>query len=277
MYRILIVLFLLAGTLQSCTTKPSDKTPPLLKTEGGLEYYWVQKVAPVKAEFGDLMALRMRIYSGDSCLYDGSSSGQPFWVQLTQASYKGSIQEGLALMGRGDSACFYPIADSVFKFDLGIPRPGWVAPGSRLKLEVGVHRIRNEEGEITTFMGQQGIPDSCRNAAGSVRWNRNTSKSSTTKARLLQNGVKYRLLGSMQSLNGQVIREFTEQEPYYFVQGQDQIKPEGLGALLSSCAAGDSIWIVLPSWEGYGNKSLPEVGLEPYTTLYFRLRILPAR
>jgi len=277
MYRIFLVLLLVVVTLHSCTTGPSDKTPPLLKTAGGLEYNWVQKSAPVKAEFGDLMALRMRLYAGDSCLYDGSVSGQPFWVQLTQSAYKGSIQEGLALMGRGDSACFYPIADSLFKFDLGIPKPDWVAPGSRLKLEVGVHRIRNEEGEITTFMGQQGIPDSCRTASGAVRWKPNAAKSSKTKTGLLQNGVKYRLVGRMQSLNGQVIRAFTDQEPYYFVQGQDQIKPEGLGALLSSCSPGDSIWIVLPSWEAYGKQSLPEVGLEPYTTLYFQLRILPVR
>ncbi|MFM8319029.1 MAG: FKBP-type peptidyl-prolyl cis-trans isomerase, partial [Bacteroidota bacterium] len=272
-----LVLLLVVVTLQSCTTDPSGKTPPLLKTAGGLEYYWIKKSAPVKAEFGDLMALRMRLYAGDSCLYDGSVSGQPFWVQLNQSAYKGSIQEGLALMGRGDSACFYPVADSVFKFDLGIPKPDWVPPGSRLKLEVGVHRIRNEEGEITTFMGQQGIPDSCRTAAGAVRWKPNAPKTSKTKSGLLQNGVKYRLVGRMQSLNGQVIRAFTDQEPYYFVQGQDQIKPEGLGALLSSCSPGDSIWIVLPSSEAYGKQSLPEVGLEPYTTLYFQLRILPAR
>ncbi len=268
---------LVVATLQSCTTGPSGKTPPLLKTAGGLEYYWVKKGASVKAEFGDLMALRMRIYSGDSCLYDGSASGQPFWVQLTQAAYKGSIQEGLALMGRGDSACFYPVSDSVFKFDLGTPKPDWVATGSKLRLEVGVHRIRNEEGEITTFMLQQGIPDSCRTAMGAVRFPVKSGNLQKVKADILQNGVKYRLVGSMQSLDGKVIREFTEQEPYYFVQGQDQIKPEGLGTLLSSCAPGDSLWIVLPSWAAYGNKSLPEVGLEPYATLYFRLRILPTR
>ncbi|MFM7033529.1 MAG: hypothetical protein ACKOX4_13565, partial [Bacteroidota bacterium] len=80
MYRIFLMLLLVVVTLHSCTTDPSDKTPPLLKTAGGLEYYWIKKSAPVKAEFGDLMALRMRLYAGDSCLYDGSVSGQPFWV-----------------------------------------------------------------------------------------------------------------------------------------------------------------------------------------------------
>lgn len=277
MYRIFIVFIFFAFTLQSCTTDSSDKTPPLIKTSGGLEYYWVKKGAPVKAEFGDLMELRMRIYAGDSCLYDWSLSGQSFWIQLNQASFRGSIQEGLALMGRGDSACFYPVADSAFKFDFGIAKPDWVKAGSKLKVEVGVHRIRNEEAEITTFMLQQGIPDSCRTATGAVRWTLNSGNSPKAKTALLQNGAKYRLVGSLQSLDGKAIRAFTEQEPYYFVQGQGQIKPEGLGALLSASAPGDSLWIVLPSWEGYGNKSLPEAGLEPYTTLYFRLRILPVR
>ncbi|MBM3935927.1 MAG: hypothetical protein FJ343_02105 [Sphingomonadales bacterium] len=276
MQKTYLVFLLLMAVFQSCTTDSSRKTPPLIKTKGGLEYYWIKKGATVKAEPGDLMELRMRIYSGDSCLYDWSLTGQPFWVQLTQAACRGSIQEGLALMGRGDSACFYPVADSVFKFDLGIPKPDWVAAGSRLRIEVGVHRIRSEEGEITTFMLQQGIPDSCRTALGAVRYTVKATTLRRPKAGFLQNGVKYRLLGTMQSLDGKVIREFTDLEPYYFVQGQGQIKPEGLGNILSSCFPGDSVWIVLPSWAAYGKKSLPEVGLEPYTTLYFRLRVLPA-
>jgi FKBP-type peptidyl-prolyl cis-trans isomerase len=275
MQRIYLVFAFAAAMLQGCTTDSARKTPPLIKTAGGLEYYWIRKGAPVKAEPGDLMALRMRIYAGDSCLYDWSVTGQPFWVQLTQAAYRGSIQEGLALMGRGDSACFYPVADSVFKFDLGISRPEWVEAGSRLRLELGVLRIRNEEAETTTFMLQQGIPDSCRNAMGAVLHKIRAQSSRRLMAATLENGQKYRLLGIMQTLNGETIREFTELEPYYFVQGQGQIKPEGLGSLLSSCSPGDSVWIVLPSWAAYGNRSLPEVGLEPYSTLYFRLRILP--
>jgi len=276
MYRIFLVFLLVVATLQGCTTESSRKTPPLIKTSGGLEYYWVRKGAPVKAEPGDLMALRMRIYAGDSCLYDWSSAGEPFWVQLTQAAYRGSIQEGLALMGRGDSACFYPVADSVFKFDLGMSKPDWVVSGSRLILEVGVHRIRNEDAEMTTFMLQQRIPDSCRNAMGAVLHKIRASSSRRTTAGTLQNGKKYRLLGTMQTLNGKAIREFTESQPYYFVQGQGQIKPEGLGSMLSSCSPGDSVWIVLPSWAAYGSQSIPEVGLEAYSTLYLRLRILPA-
>lgn len=281
MQKFYLVLMFGLVVLQGCQTDLEEKALPIFKTKGGLEYSWVKKGAPVKAEPGDLMALRMRIYAGDSCLHDWSREGQPFWVQLTRSPYLGSIQEGLALMGRGDSACFYPVADSVFKFDLGLPQPNWVAAGSKLKIEVGVHRLRNEEAEITTFMLQQGIPDSCRNAAGAVWYRMNStpmgSKASRAKgSSVLRDGVKYRLLGTMQALGGKVIREFTEAEPYYFVQGQGQIKPEGLGAMLSSCSAGDSVWIVLPSWASYGNKSLPEVGLDPYATLFFRLRILPA-
>lgn len=105
MDRILLVLMLIVATLQSCTTDPSVKTPPLLKTAGGLEYYWVKKSAPIKAEFGDLMALRMRIYSGDSCLYDGSVSGQPFWVQLTQSAYK-EYPRGPGPDGKGRQCMF---------------------------------------------------------------------------------------------------------------------------------------------------------------------------
>ncbi|MFM8960364.1 MAG: hypothetical protein ACKOKH_08895, partial [Bacteroidota bacterium] len=86
-----------------------------------------------------------------------------------------------------------------------------------------------------------------------------------------------RLIGRMQSHNGQVIRAFTDQEPGYFVQGEDHLKIKGLGAMLSTCAPGDSVWIVLPSWEAYDRPSKPGNGLEPYTTLYFQLRILPAR
>ncbi|MFM8316979.1 MAG: hypothetical protein ACKOAV_01215, partial [Bacteroidota bacterium] len=64
MYRIFLVLLLVVVTLQSCTTDPSDKTPPLLKTAGGVAYYWIKQSAPVKAAFGDIIALRMRLYAG---------------------------------------------------------------------------------------------------------------------------------------------------------------------------------------------------------------------
>lgn len=261
--------------LFSCQESSKSGVSAPFKTKGGLEYRWHRKGAPVKAEIGDIMELRMMIYAGDSCLYSGSAQGETWSLQLTQPTYLGSIQEGLALMGRGDSATFYPVADSVFRYDLTQPKPSWLDGTSKLRIEIGVRSLRNEEGAIQTFMLQQGIPDSCRTTLGAVRYTVQVGTLRKPKKGLLQSGVKYKLLGTMQSLDGKVIREFTEQEPYYFIQGQGQIKPESLGDLLSTCSTGDSLWIVLPSWAAYGHKSLPEVGLKPYTTLYFRLRVLP--
>jgi hypothetical protein len=270
------ILFFLLSCQES---RQSGSTAPF-KTKGGLEYRWHRKGAPVKAEPGDIMELRMQIYAGDSCLYGGSAHSETWSLQLTQPTYKGSIQEGLALMGRGDSATFYPVADSVFRYELTQPKPSWLDGSSKLRVEIGVRSLRNEEGAIQTFMLQQGIPDSCRHASGYVRYNIESSiPSSKSKPRgasgsVLQNGRKYKLLGNMRVLGGETVREFTELEPFYFVQGQGQIKPEGLGQALATCREGDSVWIVLPSWLAYGKKSMADAGVPAYASLFFQLRIL---
>lgn len=283
-HRSLFFVILCTGIsilLFSCQESPKSRVSAPFKTKGGLEYRWHRKGAPVKAEIGDIMELRMMIYAGDSCLYSGSAQGETWSLQLTQPTYLGSIQEGLALMGRGDSATFYPVADSVFRYDLTQPKPSWLDGSSKLRIEIGVRSLRNEEGSIQTFMLQQGIPDSCRHASGYVRYVLEPSgPSDQAKRRLysqkktLQNGRKYKLLGSMQVLGGETVREFTELEPFYFVQGQGQIKPEGLGQALATCREGDSVWVVLPSWLAYGKKSLPDAGVPAYASLFFQLRVL---
>ena len=161
-----ILLFLVACQ----ESGPSDSIAPF-KTKGGLEYRWHRKGAPVKAEPCDIMELRMQIFAGDSCLYGGHDYSETWSLQLTQPTYKGSIQEGLALMGRGDSATFYPVADSVFRYDLTQPKPSWLDGSSKLRIEIGVRSLRNEEVAIQTFMLQQGILDSCRHASVYVRYN----------------------------------------------------------------------------------------------------------
>ena len=271
-----ILLFLVACQ----ESRQSGRSAPF-KTKGGLEYRWHRKGAPVKAEPGDIMELRMQIYAGDSCLYGGGAQSETWSLQLTQPTYKGSIQEGLALMGRGDSATFYPVADSVFRYDLTQPKPSWLDGSSKLRIEIGVRSLRNEEGAIQTFMLQQGIPDSCRHTSGYLRYVLDPLGSSDKSNRrlnglgkLLQNGRKYKILGSMGVLGGETVREFTELEPFYFVQGQGQIKPEGLGLALATCREGDSVWVVLPSWLAYGKKSLPDAGVPAYASLFFQLRVL---
>jgi uncharacterized cupin superfamily protein len=283
-HRSLFFVILCTGIsilLFSCQESPKSGVSAPFKTKGGLEYRWHRKGAPVKAEIGDVMELRMMIYAGDSCLYSGSAQGETWSLQLTQPTYLGSIQEGLALMGRGDSATFFPVADSVFRYDLTQPKPSWLDGSSKLRIEIGVRSLRNEEGSIQTFMLQQGIPDSCRHASGYVRYVLDPSGPSNqakrplySQKKTLQNGRKYKLLGSMQVLGGETVREFTELEPFYFVQGQSQIKPEGLGQALATCREGDSVWVVLPSWLAYGKKSLPDAGVPAYASLFFQLRVL---
>ena len=267
--------------LFSCQESSKSGVSAPFKTKGGLEYRWHRKGAPVKAEIGDVMELRMMIYAGDSCLYSGSAQGETWSLQLTQPTYLGSIQEGLALMGRGDSATFYPVADSVFRYDLTQPKPSWLDGSSKLRIEIGVRSLRNEESSIQTFMLQQGIPDSCRHASGYVRYvldpsgpSNQAKRPQNDQKKMRQTGRKYTLLGSMGVLGGETVREFTELEPFYFVQGQGQIKPEGLGQALAACREGDSVWVVLPSWLAYGKKSLTDVGVPAYASLFFQLRVL---
>ncbi len=130
--------------------------------ENGLNYkFYNHDEAGVKPKEGDGVAFSFIIkqYSKDSVLVDsknitGDGSGV-FKYRLPKSSFAGSIEDGLAMMSKGDSASFIINADSFFlKTQRAKELPAHIKPGDHLLVIVKVKDIKNAQ-ELEAEQKQQ--------------------------------------------------------------------------------------------------------------------------
>jgi FKBP-type peptidyl-prolyl cis-trans isomerase FkpA len=133
-------------------------------TENGLKYSFQQENASArKPKVGDVLTYHITVRnSKDSLLGSSHQQGQPVKQILQVPAFKGAIEEGLALMHKGDSATFYVSADSLIGRS-GQPYPAFIAKGSDLSYGVRLVDVLSEEefqkAEAKTREGQKSIDD----------------------------------------------------------------------------------------------------------------------
>jgi FKBP-type peptidyl-prolyl cis-trans isomerase len=132
------------------------------KAESGLHYkFYNHDENGVKPKEGDGVAFSFIIkqYSKDSVLVDsksitGDGSGV-FKYRLPKSSFNGSIEDGLAMMSKGDSASFIINADSFFlKTQRAKELPPHIKPGDHLMVTIKVKDIKNAQ-ELENEQKQQ--------------------------------------------------------------------------------------------------------------------------
>jgi len=98
-----------------------------------------------KPKIGEVMTVNLVIKnSKDSVLRDTYKEGKPLQVMLQAPPFKGSFEEGLAMLAKQDSASFYVSADSLFN-KMGQPLPPGLSKGSDITFTVKVLEIQNEQ------------------------------------------------------------------------------------------------------------------------------------
>ncbi|MBN8702959.1 MAG: FKBP-type peptidyl-prolyl cis-trans isomerase [Bacteroidetes bacterium] len=122
------------------------------KTESGLEYkFYSQNKEGVKPKEGDFIKVIMQYKtSKDSVLFksaqvamDGSGAIE---FPVAKAPFKGSFEEGLAMMSVGDSASFKVSADSLYLLAFKAKElPAFIDKGSLLTFDVKLVSIRSKE------------------------------------------------------------------------------------------------------------------------------------
>lgn len=119
--------------------------------EHGLQYRIIRSESNRKLQLNDIVRMNLT-YSTmkDSLLYDSRVIGDSFILKVNPPSFIGGFEEGLLLLGEGDSAEFLLPADSVFRNLFQQPRPAYIAAGSMLKFRVGVKDVldKNELAEM---------------------------------------------------------------------------------------------------------------------------------
>jgi len=115
-------------------------------TENGLKYqFHEQNEDARKAKMGDIMSFHLVLKnSEDSVLRDTYKENMPVKLVLQQPPFKGSFEEGLAMLAQGDSASFFVSADTLFS-KMMQPMPPMVKKGTDLAFTVKVLNIQTSE------------------------------------------------------------------------------------------------------------------------------------
>ena len=115
-------------------------------TESGLKYQIFEHEDNArKAKLGDIMTFHFVLKNGtDSTLRDTYKEGTPQKMVLQAPQYKGSFEEGLALLATGDSAKIMINADTMFA-KIGQPMPPMIKKGSDLNFTVKVVSVLTSE------------------------------------------------------------------------------------------------------------------------------------
>ena len=115
-------------------------------TKDGLKYQvFDHKDDARKAKLGDIMSFHLVLKNGsDSTLRDTYKEGTPVKMVLQAPPFKGSFEEGLAMLAAGDSAKFMINADTLFA-KMMQPLPPMIKKGSELSFTVKVLSVLTSE------------------------------------------------------------------------------------------------------------------------------------
>ena len=140
MIKTLTKATLLAAVMMACG---KDR---MQTTATGLKYQiHEQNKDARKVKIGDILSLHLTLKNAkDSVIRDTHKEGTPLRLMLQVPPFKGSFEEGLAMLGKGDSATFYVKADSLFT-KAGQPFPPGITKGSDIIFNVKLLNAQNED------------------------------------------------------------------------------------------------------------------------------------
>ncbi|MDX2195996.1 MAG: FKBP-type peptidyl-prolyl cis-trans isomerase [Cytophagales bacterium] len=126
------------------------------KSDTGLMYYFYKDTAGTNAKVGDFVTLHFSYKTNntsqpDSMLRNTWKDGMPISVMVQEPSFKGGLEEGLAMLSVGDSAVFKMSADSLFRKTFMAPMPAFIDTGSMITFTMKILKIQDR----TTFEEEQ--------------------------------------------------------------------------------------------------------------------------
>ncbi len=283
--RVLAPIFFAAVFLFASCTKSKDGFD---STESGLKYKFVKSAEGKKPSKGDVMIMRINYQTDfDSIIFDSHTKSDSFTVVLVAPTYIGGVEEGFALMSKGDSAIFKVSADSVFLRTFHSDLPDYLKPGSMLTFHVAIDDIipasvkdsiesaRDIESRVKEF---ERIDRYLQQNNMDVRPTENGAYFVASKQGVGEYPVKgdtVYVTYSGKLLDGTIFdQQLNKERPFKFVLGTNEVIA-GWGECIPLMNKGAVAKIVLPSDLGFGAK--PYGTLPPYSTLVFDVELLDIR
>ncbi len=142
MLKKLTLLALMAWSFWACDQNKVNVT------DSGLKYrFYEHDEKGRKAKMGEILTVHLELKAQspkDTVLRSTYKEASPLKIVLQASAFKGSFEEGLAMLAKGDSATFFVPADSLFGKAMQ-PLPPYVAKGSDLAFTVKVLSIMSRE------------------------------------------------------------------------------------------------------------------------------------
>lgn len=285
----------------------NSKYPGFEQSETGMYYkIHTQNENAQKPENEDIVYLRMYnfVENSDSVITDSRDSKRPQGIRLIEPLYKGDINEGLAMLGVGDSATFIINAGNFFKYNIGMPKmPKGIDTSDNIVMNVLIETIKTkaefekereamlkereemlkekketEETKIEEYLKNNKIRAKAT-ATGLYYINKKTGSGAKAEPGKI---VKVNYTGRL--LDGRVFDSSIENDgkeggltktryaPIEFVIGKGQVIP-GWDEGIAKMNVGGKAKLVIPSHLAYAGRGSGPM-IPPYTPLVFDVELI---
>ncbi|MFC5410022.1 FKBP-type peptidyl-prolyl cis-trans isomerase [Larkinella bovis] len=258
-------------------------------TENGLKYKFHEDAEDTpKAKVGDVMTFHITVKnSKDSTLGSSYQNGSPVKQPLQASTFKGSLEEGLALLSKGDSATIYVNADSIAARSMQ-QLPPFIPKGSDIAYTIKVLDIQSMEefqkAQVTLREKQKGVDE--KTIADYVAKNKLAAQKTATGLYyvITQPGtgptasagdvVKVKYTGKL--MNGKVF-DSSDKNPQTqagidFPLGQGAVIP-GWDEGIQKLQKGSKGTLIIPSGLAYGTEGSPGA-IPPNSVLLFDVELV---
>lgn len=279
-----LILVLSVSIVTACS-KGGMKTNP-----NGLQYRLYSEGTGPKPQTGDIMNLRMTYYSEtDSLLFNTAKMNDTlFQVMLAAPSFKGAVEEGFAMLSKGDSATLIVSADSVFEKTFHDKLPPYIKKGSKLRFEVKLidfitkdaYEAEKKAKEETSMKEEQSKIDEYVKA-NSISVQPTSSglyftETQAGKGKPAESGKTVVVNYTGKFLDGKVFdTSVGKPKPFEFPLGQGQVIP-GWDEAISMMKEGGKATILVPSKLAYGQQGAGGV-IPPFTPLVFEVELISVK
>ena len=289
---ILLGSALLVG-LAACT---QSKYEGYETAENGLNYkFFTQDEMGTKVIEGDGVAFRyiFKLVSNDSVLVSSAAASQDgsgiTKFIMPKSSFKGSLEDAMMMMAKGDSASFIVSADSFYLKTQRAPQlPPFLKPGDMLKVEIKMVEIKTkkeleenqkqQEAEMAK-MAEQEKPQIAQYVADKKITTTPTAsglfytETKKGKGALVKAGNEVTVNYTGKLLNGQEFDSSVgKPEPFKFIVGQGMVIP-GWDEALQLMAKGGKATLLIPSNLAYGARGAGGV-IPPFAPLAFEIELV---
>ncbi len=249
-------------------------------TESGIKYKYIREGGETKPNHGDIMVVNMIMKNyKDSILYESKNQPSPSSTEYRDSAYeKGSVQEAVALLKKGDSAIIKIPAEGFFAKRL--PDSAW--KNQYMTFEIGVTEVMSKE-DYFAKQREDKLAQEVEAIATYLSTNSMEVEKDTTgllyritdegEGALAQPGdtVKVHYTGKL--LDGtQFDSSHKRNEPFSFVLGQGKVI-KGWDIGIAKLKKGGKAEFIIPFDLGYGERQAGMV-IRPYSTLFFEVELV---